>query len=56
MNLTYKREDPNLYIALILVLITYVSGVISKSLILINISFALALAIALVCLIVKQKQ
>ncbi len=55
MNPTYKREDPHLYTALVLILITYVSGIISKSFMLITIAFALALGIALVCLIVKQE-
>ncbi len=55
MNLTYKREDPHLYIALILILITYVSGIVNKNFMLISIAFSLALGIALVCLIVKQQ-
>ena len=56
MNLTYKREDPALYMALVMVLLTYIAGAVKNSTIMQDIAFACALGIALVAMIVKQRR
>ncbi len=56
MNISYRREDPALYIALILTFVTYIIGIVNNDIILINVSFSCALGIALIAMTVKQKK
>ncbi len=55
MKFSYKREDPNLYAALILIMLTYVMGFIVKSELIVHMAFASAIGFGLAVMIVKQK-